>query len=459
MEENIKYCSSAKHKEIKAISFCENCRIYMCNKCDNYHKENFPNHNIIKCEKENENIGEIFTGLCNINNHLCELLYFCKDHNILCCAKCITKIKGKENGQHSDCNIYLIEDIEQQKINKLKDNIKILEDLSTNFEKSIIRIKEIYENIEKDKDEIKLNIQKIFTKIRNQLNETEDKMMLEVDNKFDKIISNKNIFKNKEKFNYNIKELIKKGKSIQENKNNYNLNFLLNVCLNIENNIKEINIINEDIKNIDSSKVEYKFDPNENAINAILDKINKINFLKEGSNLLGKLLNDKDVELIANWIKSDNNQIKDIKFSLCYDAKTNGDDKNSFHKFCDNIGPSLLVIKTKSNYIFGGYTKENWENVNNTNYKDDNTAFLFSINNKEKIKVKNSKRAIVNDSNYGPVFGHGNAYEICLFYPFLSHDVQICDDGDYGGKKNLILVGNSNKRPVEIEVYKVKIKI
>ena len=105
--------------------------------------------------------------------------------------------------------------------------------------------------------------------------------------------------------------------------------------------------------------------------------------------------------MFINWIKSDNKNIKDVKFQLCYDAKKNGDDKDNFHKFCDNVGPSLLIIKTESNYIFGGYTRENWELNNNKEimYKEDNTAFLFSLNNKERIKVKNSKRAIINDFN------------------------------------------------------------
>ena len=42
------------------------------------------------------------------------------------------KLKGKENGQHSDCDICFIEDIEKEKRNKLKDNIKCLEDISIN---------------------------------------------------------------------------------------------------------------------------------------------------------------------------------------------------------------------------------------------------------------------------------------------------------------------------------------
>ena len=148
------------------------------------------------------------------------------------------------------------------------------------------------------------------------------------------------------------------------------------------------------------------------------------------------MLQEKDIDLFTNWIKSDDGEISDVCFELCYDAKKNGDDKESFHKYCDNISPSLLIIKTESNYIFGGFTFGKWELIQNDEikYGEDNKAFLFSLNNKEKIKIKNSKRAIVNDSKYGPIFGHGGAYEICLFYPLLSRDIQITDDDDYGNK-------------------------
>ena len=166
-------------------------------------------------------------------------------------------------------------------------------------------------------------------------------------------------------------------------------------------------------------------------------------------------MKEEDCELISNWIKSDNQRIKKVEFKLCYDAKKNGDDKNNFHKFCDNAGPTLIVIKTESDYIFGGYTKENWEsNHDKMSYKKDNTAFLFSLNNKERIKVKNGDRAIVNDNAYGPIFGHGNAYEICLFFPLLSKNIQIMEGGDYGNK-NYLLTGNKSNKPIDIEIYKV----
>ena len=77
------------------------------------------------CELD-KNINEIFTGFCKEEYHPTELLYFCKNHIKLCCAEYIAKIKDKRNGQHNDCDICKIKDIEEEKRNKLEDNIKIL---------------------------------------------------------------------------------------------------------------------------------------------------------------------------------------------------------------------------------------------------------------------------------------------------------------------------------------------
>ena len=76
---------------------------------------------------------KFFFLIFNEANNTKELIYFCKSHNKLCCAECITKIKGKFNRQNKDCDACIIEDTEKEKKSKLKENIKILEDLSINF--------------------------------------------------------------------------------------------------------------------------------------------------------------------------------------------------------------------------------------------------------------------------------------------------------------------------------------
>ena len=138
MAENKTKCSIDVHKEFEAISFFQKCQIYMCKECEKLHSKLHINHHKFEIKEKNQ---EIFTGLCKEENHFYELKYFCKTHNKLCCAECMTKIKNKKIGQHTDCDICLIEEIEQDKKEKLKENIKCLEDLSINLKQSINDIK------------------------------------------------------------------------------------------------------------------------------------------------------------------------------------------------------------------------------------------------------------------------------------------------------------------------------
>ena len=95
--ENRKYkCSLKEHNELDAVCYCQKCEIYMCNKCEKFHSNFVPNHNSITLDKD---IIKIFTGYCKVENHQIKLEYFCKNHNVLCCAKCVA-IKRKGNGQH-----------------------------------------------------------------------------------------------------------------------------------------------------------------------------------------------------------------------------------------------------------------------------------------------------------------------------------------------------------------------
>ena len=172
MENLDKKCSSSKHEEY-AIMFCQSCKVYMCNKCANFHSELFQNRITVNLNKE---VNYIFTGICQEENHKDELVYFCITHNTLCCAACISRIKDKVNGKHNYCNVCSIEEIKNEKKINLKENIKNLENISIEFEQSINELKKIFEKIDNDRDALKTEIQKIFTQIRNTLNEREEKL-------------------------------------------------------------------------------------------------------------------------------------------------------------------------------------------------------------------------------------------------------------------------------------------
>ena len=85
----------------------------------------FFDHKTINMNEKNE----IFIDKCKEENHNDKLEFYCKEHNILCCAACTSKIKNKGYGQHFDCNVSHIDDIKGEKRKKLKENINNLEEL------------------------------------------------------------------------------------------------------------------------------------------------------------------------------------------------------------------------------------------------------------------------------------------------------------------------------------------
>ena len=266
-----KNCSSIEHEKEDAIIYCQTCRVYMCNKCKNFHSKLCKNHFTYDL---NKNTNEIFTGFCKEENHFDKLEFYCKTHNKLCCSGCIIKIKRKGKGQHTDCEICNIEDIKNEKKNKLKKNIESLEKELNNIDKSIQNLKNIFEKINENKEELKLEVQKIFTKIRNKLNNREEEILIEIDNKFDSLYFKEDFIKKCEKLPAEIKISLEKGKLIQDEWNNDDiLNSKINDCINIENNLKKINDINKNIeKNSDFKKLTFFHDNNE-EIDKFLVKI------------------------------------------------------------------------------------------------------------------------------------------------------------------------------------------
>ena len=267
--ENENKCSLEEHKEIKAIKYCPECGIFMCNKCDNFHSSLFKKHhpNLLNNEEE------IFTGICKEKNHY-KLKYYCKNHNKLCCGLCIAKLSEDGEGQHKDCEVCYIEKIKDEKKNKLKENIKYLEDLQNTLNESIQTLKTIFDEIVKDKENLKIKVQNIFTKIRNQLNDREIQILLEIDNLFITNYFDENVIKKCEKLPKKIKLSLEKGKLIDKQWDNNNLYSNINDCINIENNIKNINIINEIINKCDiKNKIEFNFSPKETQLKEFMKSI------------------------------------------------------------------------------------------------------------------------------------------------------------------------------------------
>ena len=440
-----KKCSSEEHNNIDANFYCQDCKIYICNRCEIHHNALFKNNNKYKLDKE---INDIFNNTCKEKNHPNKLEYYCRNHNELCCANCVTKIKGKGNGQHKDCEVCFIENIKEDKQSKLKDNIKYLEDLSNNIENSIFKIKEIIEKMNKKKEEMKIKIQKIFTKLRTALNDREDELLLKVDDKYDNIFKNINI-KELERLPNDIKISLEKGKWINdENKRNDNKNIysLIKDCISIEDNIKDINAINDNLKNDKiNDKVEFNLSLENKELNNFIQKIKTFGEISS----ISCILNKNDFDLISNWINKNG-----INYELLYKATADRDSIDDLIKKCENKGPTILIIKSNKEQIFGGYTEKNWVKNKSIHSPD---SFLFNINIKKKFINKDGYIHILSEFGYGS----NHFYELQLYNNFLSN-INYCRQlTDYKNSysKQYELTNGDNKFNIqEIEVFKVNFK-
>ena len=406
MENNIKNCTFKEHSNVNAISYCFICRIYMCNKCENYHSKMFESHKSINKDKYTK---DTFTGYCKVENHPYELEYFCKTHKQLCCAKCVIKIGNKNDAIHKDCSVCTLEDIKDEKINNLKENIKKLELLSETLNEEINNLKNIFDKIVNRKEEIKKDIQKLFTNIRNELNQREETLLNEVDVLFDNNYIKEDIIKDGEKLPNKIKHSLEKSKNINLEDNK--LNWLINDCLIIEKDINTIDIIKENInKYNNSNKLDIGFTSDKkddlNELINMIKNFGKVVKYNEGLCNISVII-DNDFNRqnsIINWIKGKINK-DEIQFKLIFRMTEENSKSSDFHKACDKQGPTLVLIKTKSQKTFGGFTPLDWGTTGGGIKDESNQTFIFSLDLNKKFDIIKIKDQAINRSNDGPKFG------------------------------------------------------
>ena len=107
---------------------------------------------------------------------------------------------------------------------------------------------------------------------------------------------------------------------------------------------------------------------------------------------------------ISRWLSSE----KVTKLDLLFKGPNSNFDATSFHLGFDNIVPCLILIETTNGIRFGGFTNRTWKGENE--YKNDNTAFLFSLNFLEKYPINQhcAGTAILAKTQYLCAFGKGD---------------------------------------------------
>ena len=89
---------------------------------------------------------------------------------------------------------------------------------------------------------------------------------------------------------------------------------------------------------------------------------------------------------------------------LIYRASTHGGENSKFHEYCDDLGPTFVIAKSKAGKIFGGYSSVSWHSGFG-DYKVDTEALIFSTDMMQIFRPTKVSCAIFCDSGYGPSFG------------------------------------------------------
>ena len=208
---------------------------------------------------------------------------------------CISPIKGKGNGQHSNCSICYIDEIKEEKKSKLEENIQYLEFMSNKTDESINCLKKIFDEKQKEKENLKFKIQTIFNKIKKELNKREEEFFSEIDEIYTESYFSDDLIKKSRILSKKIQESIEECKEIIKKWDEQEkLSLCINTYLNIETNIKNINNMHENIENSQIIKKSLYFKTNDNKINDIFEKIKNFGEIK-----CSKIKNEKKEQEIS----------------------------------------------------------------------------------------------------------------------------------------------------------------
>jgi hypothetical protein len=112
-------------------------------------------------------------------------------------------------------------------------------------------------------------------------------------------------------------------------------------------------------------------------------------------------------------------QFESRKWTLLYRGSRDGFNVSNFHSKCDGQSPTVTVILTTKDFIFGGFTLMVWDSSGSWKADNSQQSFLFSVkdarnSDPRSFPLVNSAYAIYCHSSYGATFG-GN------------HDLRIAD--------------------------------
>lgn len=304
-------------------------------------------------------------------------------------------------------------------------------------------------NINNNNNEENENCMDIFSKVNNINNSIDDENINNFnsliidnnnDNMFDAVSFGKNSSNNNNlnnsmltttsakfsEFSFNPEKLLKKNNI----KNNGGMGSVS------QNNNKKYNNINKNNVNINNNtKIEY-------IINSeIIKNFNELNLI---------------ITSLPTFNKFDNYY---PKFQIIFQSSLDGDSAKNFHKFCDSEPNIIVLVESKNNNRFGGYTKIGFSSDGEKKYDD--SAFLFSFDENRIYRINKKYRNILCEPNIGPCFGDKDNKIFNISDNYLSEKSCFNKSNEfyYGVNQDLDDFTNKNQEFIinKLEIFKILI--
>jgi hypothetical protein len=156
-------------------------------------------------------------------------------------------------------------------------------------------------------------------------------------------------------------------------------------------------------------------------------------------------------------------QFSGHKWRLLYRGSRDGFTSSNFHSKYDGQSPTVTIILTTKNFIFGGFTPIAWDSSGSYKADSSQQSFLFSIKDSRNsaprsFPLANSSKAIYCHSLYGPTFGSGHdllVYDGCSENTTSYTSLGSAYRNDTGLNGNQVFTGEYNFQVKEIEIFSV----
>ncbi|TNV83807.1 hypothetical protein FGO68_gene6929 [Halteria grandinella] len=143
---------------------------------------------------------------------------------------------------------------------------------------------------------------------------------------------------------------------------------------------------------------------------------NRLFVNREGSLMTANYFQSMLQDWISNMYRKSSSQNLGVEFKLIYKGLRDGFSSLNFHLKCDDISPTVTLIKSGGfNQIFGAYTSQPWSSQN-FRWVRDEKAFLFSLSQGARYLQDGSKtkdemnlgKSVFHHKDYLVAFGAGH---------------------------------------------------